>query len=55
MERRYVIIDTRESGDMFTDIMPAGTTEEEARKKLEDSWAYLTDSEKKKSKGNNAS
>ena len=49
IEQRYVIIDTRKGGDMFTDILAAGTTEEEAIRKLEASWAYLTDAEKAES------
>ena len=48
-EQRYVIIDTRKGGDIFTDILAAGTTEKEAIRKLEDSWAYLTDAEKAES------
>lgn len=49
MERRYVIIDSRKGGDIFTDIMAAETTEEAAISKLDSSWAYLTDREKQKS------
>lgn len=49
MERRYVIIDSRKGGDIFTDIMAAETTEEAAISKLDRSWAYLTDREKQKS------
>ena len=49
MERRFAIIDSRKGGDVFEDILPPETTEEEARKKLDDSWAYLTDSEKQRS------
>ena len=47
MERRYVIIDTRTRGDEYVDILPAGTTKEEAISKLDRSWGYLTDAEKK--------
>ena len=49
IEQRYVIIDTRRGGDMFSDILAGGTTKEEAIRKLEDSWAYLTEAEKAES------
>ena len=37
IKQRYVIVDTRKSGDIFTDILPADTTEAIAREKLENS------------------
>ena len=45
MNQRFVIIDTREHGDMFEDILPEGTTEEEAKKALAVAWAHLTERE----------
>ena len=48
LEQRYVIVDTREH-DVYTDILPEGTTEDEARVKLGYAWAHLTDAEKKRS------
>lgn len=49
IEQRYVIIDSRKHGDIFTDIMAAGTTEDMALRKLSDSWSYLTMNEKARS------
>lgn len=49
MERRYVIIDRRKSGDEFIDILDSDITEADAIAKTEDSWAYLTPEEKKQS------
>lgn len=46
--QRYVIVDTREH-DVYTDILPEGTTEDEARARLGYAWAHLTDAEKKRS------
>lgn len=46
MEQRYVIIDTRDKGDMFEDILPEGTTMEEAKKALAIAWEHLTEREK---------
>ena len=50
LEQRYVIVDVRcESGDIFMDILDAGTTEKDARAKLESSYSYLTKEEQKDS------
>ena len=49
MDRRYVIIDRRKSGDEFIDILDSDITEADAIAKTEDSWAYLTPEEKKQS------
>lgn len=46
--RRYAIIDTREH-DIYTDILPEGATEEEARARLEYAWAHLAEQEKERS------
>lgn len=50
LEQRYVIVDVRcGSGDIFMDILDAGTTEKDARAKLDSSWEYLTREEQKDS------
>lgn len=50
LEQRYVIVDVRcKSGDIFTDILDAGTAEKDARAKLESSYSYLTKEEQKDS------
>ena len=46
-ELRYVIIDFRKSGDINTDILERGISKDEAVKKLDASWSYLTGKEKK--------
>lgn len=49
IERRYVIIDTRRGGDIFTDILAKGTTKKEALGKLQLAYLHLTPAEQNRS------
>ena len=46
-ELRYVILDDRKDGNGDVIILPEGTAEDEARKKLDSLWRYLTPKEQK--------
>ena len=49
IERRYVIIDTRKGGDVFTDILAKGITKKEALGKLQLAYLHLTPAEQNRS------
>ena len=49
IERRYVIIDTRRDGDIFTDILAKGITKKEALGKLQLAYLHLTPAEQNRS------
>lgn len=49
MKQQYVIIDTRKSGDVFTDILSENTARNDAINAFEFAWDCLTPEERRES------